>query len=87
MLAIKNIIDDNLIDATANQVIETLLENLENTVENYVKSVKIPASLLFNGECSIDEMNQILMTAETKLTNDVTLTLRDLFDDMKISDN
>ena len=80
----ENIIDDTLIDTTANKVIETLLDNLDSTVEAHVKTVKIPASALFNGDHTLAEMEQILAEAETKLSGEVAFTLRDLLEDMKI---
>ena len=52
---LENSIDDNLIDATNNQVIEKLLGNLESTVEANVKNVKIPATSFFTGDHTIGE--------------------------------
>ena len=85
--AIGKVIDDALIDATTNQVIENLLDNIENIVEHAVKTAKIHAGALFTGECTIAEMETILATAETKLTGEVAFTLRDILEDAKISEN
>ena len=70
-----------------NQVIETLIENIENTVEQHVKTARIHAGTLFTGESTIAEMETILATAENKLTGEVAFTLRDLLEDLKIADN
>ena len=83
----ENFIDDALIDATTNQVIEKLIENIENTGEQHVKTVKIPTTAFFTGESTIAEMETILATAENKLTGEVAFTLRDILEDAKISDN
>ena len=54
--ATEKIIDDALIDTTANQVSEELLGNLESAVEANVKTVNIPSTSLFTGDHTIEEM-------------------------------
>ena len=66
-------------------MIESYLENLDQTVEAHVKTVRLPASVLFKSDCTIAEMEEILATAETKLAGEVTGTLRDLLEEIKTS--
>ena len=85
---IENVIDNSLVEATVNQIIEAYLENLEQTVEAHVKTVSLSASMLFKSDCTtISEMEEILETAETKLAGEVSFTLRDRLEGIKIAGN
>ena len=64
-----------------------IIAGVENIVEQHVKSVKIPPGALFTTDCTIAEMETMLATTETRLTGEVAFTLRELLEDMKISDN
>ena len=81
---IVNVIDNHLVEATVNQIIEAYLENLEQTVEAHVKTVRLPASVLFKSDCTLAEMEEILATAETNLAGEATFTLRERLEEIKI---
>ena len=83
--SIGNIIDDSLINTTANQVIEKLIEDSETTVETHMKNVQIPPSALFNKDHTFAEMGEILAEAENEFVNRVKSTVRDRLNEIKHS--
>ena len=81
--AIENIIDDSLINTTANQIIERLIEYSETTVETQMKTVRIPSAALFTKDYTFGEMEEMLTKAEKELANKVKSTVRDRLNRIK----
>lgn len=82
---IGNILDDSLINTTANQIIEKLIEYSETTVEVHMKTVRIPSAALFTKDYTFGEIEKMLIKAEKELANKVKSTVRDRLDRIKHS--